>query len=239
MKKRITCLAIALFLLIAFLPQAYAAETYSVVQNSAWRTEGFSDGLFLVCNKATDLYGYADQTGNLVLPCAYETATLFYDGIAVVKANGETVFIDHAGKTLAPYVVVDLSSGPDGEHFPIRYSLTGPDISDDACRTTELWLRLIPPGTPLLQKGNDVPQGRRKGFQGKPEQMEFPCRPAYVYLNTGNKGNSLPECLLLGLQQAAAGIMIGQGQDGKARRCRLPDKISGGITAVGRRRMCM
>ena len=76
---------------------------YSVVQNSAWRTEGFSDGLFLVCNKATDLYGYADQTGNLVLPCAYETATLFYDGIAVVKANGETVFIDHAGKTLAPY----------------------------------------------------------------------------------------------------------------------------------------
>lgn len=56
----------------------------------------------------------------------------------------------YAGKTLAPYVVVDLSSGPDGEHFPIRYSLTGPDISDDACRTTELWLRLIPPGTFMM-----------------------------------------------------------------------------------------
>jgi len=26
----------------------------------------------------------------------------------------------YAGKTLAPYVVVDLSSGPDGDHFPIR-----------------------------------------------------------------------------------------------------------------------
>ena len=56
----------------------------------------------------------------------------------------------YAGKTLAPYVVVDLSSGPDGENFPIRYSLTGPDISDDACRTTELWLRLIPPGTFMM-----------------------------------------------------------------------------------------
>ena len=56
----------------------------------------------------------------------------------------------YAGKTLAPYVVVDLSSGPDGENFPIRYSLTGPDISDDTCRTTELWLRLIPPGTFMM-----------------------------------------------------------------------------------------
>ncbi len=56
----------------------------------------------------------------------------------------------YAGKTLAPYVVVDLSSGPDGEHFPIRYSLAGPDISDDTCRTTELWLRLIPPGTFMM-----------------------------------------------------------------------------------------
>lgn len=56
----------------------------------------------------------------------------------------------YAGKTLAPYVVVDLSSGPDGENFPIRYSLTGPDMSDDTCRTTELWLRLIPPGTFMM-----------------------------------------------------------------------------------------
>lgn len=56
----------------------------------------------------------------------------------------------YAGKRLSRYVVVDLSSGPDGENFPIRYSLTGPDISDDACRTTELWLRLIPPGTFMM-----------------------------------------------------------------------------------------
>ena len=56
----------------------------------------------------------------------------------------------YAGKTLAPYIVVDLSSGPNGDNFPVRLSLTGPDISDDTCRTTELWLRLIPPGTFMM-----------------------------------------------------------------------------------------
>ena len=56
----------------------------------------------------------------------------------------------YAGKKLSRYIVVDLSSGPDGDNFPIRYSLTGPDISDDTCRTTELWLRLIPPGTFMM-----------------------------------------------------------------------------------------
>ena len=56
----------------------------------------------------------------------------------------------YAGKTLAPYIVVDLSSGPNGDNFPIRYSLTGPDVSDDTCRTTELWLRLIPPGSFMM-----------------------------------------------------------------------------------------
>lgn len=56
----------------------------------------------------------------------------------------------YAGKTLAPYIVVDLSSGPDGDNFPVRLSMTGPDISNDTCRTTELWLRLIPPGTFMM-----------------------------------------------------------------------------------------
>ena len=55
----------------------------------------------------------------------------------------------YAGKKLSPYLVVDLSSGPDGDHFPIRHSLT-PNIENDTCRTTELWLRLIPPGTFMM-----------------------------------------------------------------------------------------
>ena len=39
------------------------------------------------------------------------------------------------------YLVVDLNTGA------VTSSSTGPDLSDDTCRTTELWLRRIPKGT--------------------------------------------------------------------------------------------
>ena len=45
------------------------------------------------------------------------------------------------------YLVVDLSGGPEAESYPVRHSGTGPDLADDGCRTTNLWLRLVPPGT--------------------------------------------------------------------------------------------
>lgn len=47
----------------------------------------------------------------------------------------------------ARYLVVDLSGGPDAVTYPVRYSTEPPDLNDDTCRTTELWLRLILPGT--------------------------------------------------------------------------------------------
>ena len=46
-----------------------------------------------------------------------------------------------------PYLVVDLSGGVDVAKYPVRYSATAPDVTKDECRTTELWLRLIFPGT--------------------------------------------------------------------------------------------
>ena len=48
--------------------------------------------------------------------------------------------------TTARYLIVDLSGGPAAESYPTRYSSTGPDLNDDTCRTTELWLRRIPKG---------------------------------------------------------------------------------------------
>jgi formylglycine-generating enzyme required for sulfatase activity len=44
------------------------------------------------------------------------------------------------------YMVVDLSGGVDAETFPVSYSLEGPDLSKDECRTTQLWLRRIEAG---------------------------------------------------------------------------------------------
>lgn len=44
-------------------------------------------------------------------------------------------------ETTPLYLVVNLNTGA------VTSSSTGPDLSDDACRTTELWLRRIPKGT--------------------------------------------------------------------------------------------
>ena len=51
------------------------------------------------------------------------------------------------GATEPVYMVVDLSGGPESSSYPVRYTFDAPDLADDTCRTTELWLRLILPGT--------------------------------------------------------------------------------------------
>ncbi len=51
---------------------------------------------------------------------------------------------------VAPYLVVDISGGPTATNYPVRYSTRAPSIPDDTCRTTKLWLRLIPPGTFMM-----------------------------------------------------------------------------------------
>ncbi len=57
-------------------------------------------------------------------------------------------------ETTPLYLVVNLNTGA------VTPSTTGPDLSDDTCRTTELWLRRIPKGTftmgsPTSEKGRD------------------------------------------------------------------------------------
>ena len=57
--------------------------------------------------------------------------------------------------TVNTYMVVDLSGGPNAEKYPVRYTKTPPDLDDDTCRTTELWLRRIPAGTFLMGSPED------------------------------------------------------------------------------------
>lgn len=52
------------------------------------------------------------------------------------------------------YLVIDLSAGPEATSYPVRYSFTAPDLSDDTCRTTELWLKRVPAGTFTEGKGS-------------------------------------------------------------------------------------
>lgn len=52
----------------------------------------------------------------------------------------------YAGKRLAPYVVIDVSSGSSSTNYPVRFEMKGPDLTKDTCRTDEIWMRLVPPG---------------------------------------------------------------------------------------------
>ena len=53
------------------------------------------------------------------------------------------------GDAAPVYMVIDLSAGPTAGagDYPIRYTTQAPDLADDTCRTTEMWLRRCPAGT--------------------------------------------------------------------------------------------
>ena len=44
------------------------------------------------------------------------------------------------------YLVIDLIEGIQAEKYPYHFTNIPPDVNDDKCRTTELWLRKIPAG---------------------------------------------------------------------------------------------
>ena len=59
------------------------------------------------------------------------------------------------GNPNSTYLVIDLSGGSTATSYPCRYTNSAPDLSSDACRTTELWLRRIPAGTFLMGSPED------------------------------------------------------------------------------------
>lgn len=80
-----------------------------VIKVSAFRVNGFSDGMAMVTKYSWDggpnaynNYGYIDTTGKLVIKHEYEEASDFKFGVAYVKKRGENHFnvIDKAGKKL-------------------------------------------------------------------------------------------------------------------------------------------
>ena len=72
-------------------------------------------------------------------------------------ASNLTVSVSAA--PLAPtdpvYMIVDLTDGASAASYPVRYSISGPDLTSDACRTTELWLKLCPAGTFTMGSDSD------------------------------------------------------------------------------------
>jgi len=68
--------------------------------------------------------------------------------VGVMAAQAEEVPQAFTDKAL--YLVIELSGGTKAKRYPVRYSPTPPNLKDDACRTTEMWFRLIPPGTFMM-----------------------------------------------------------------------------------------
>ena len=56
----------------------------------------------------------------------------------------------YAGKELSRYIVIDISGGTNATNYAIRHSFEGPNLDDDTCRTSEIWMRLVPPGTFMM-----------------------------------------------------------------------------------------
>lgn len=61
------------------------------------------------------------------------------------------------------YMVIDISGGPEATSYPVTYSPTGPDLNDNACRTTQIWLRFIPPNSSAVT-GLNVDYGYYMGI---------------------------------------------------------------------------
>lgn len=55
------------------------------------------------------------------------------------------------------YLVIDLSGGANAASYPVRFAAAGPDLANDTCRTTELWLKLVLPGTFTMGSPTDEP----------------------------------------------------------------------------------
>ena len=76
-------------------------------------------------------------------------------GYQIYSANAGTLTFPTGDADDTLYAVVDLSGGPNAASYPVRYSSIGPDLNDDTCRTTELWLRKIPAGTFVMGSPED------------------------------------------------------------------------------------
>jgi len=118
------------------------------------------------------VWGDVSTSGNPAIIAPGETAKKIYwyakkDWPSNLTTQARAVvtawFTNDPPASVAPYIVVDLSGGPLATSYPVRYSIAAPNLSNNACKTTELWLRRIQAGTyvmgsPTNEIGREIDQ---------------------------------------------------------------------------------
>lgn len=102
---------------------AEALPKYSAVYS-------FHEGLALVCDKKTELWGFINTSGQEVIPCQYlYSGEVFHDGVAIVMPDQQTtICIDRKGNKLCEIPHIYMGAGfHDGRLTIIAAS----DVSED------------------------------------------------------------------------------------------------------------
>ena len=160
MKKCITCI-MAVFGLLS----AYSLEVSDVTARQRWPWNNLVDVDFVITTTGTEELSVfsVDITGTYSNGTKSVVATTFVTSVNDAKAGANRVTwnmgADYPGMRIKDltltmtaseqpaYIVFDLSDGSSAGSFPIRYSTQPPNLADDTCRTTELWMRRVPAGT--------------------------------------------------------------------------------------------
>lgn len=163
MIKKLVMLSVALILAVC-VQAAVSVANVKAVQRYPWN--GLVDiDYTVVCDDANaNVYVFPEGTDNDT-GALLQLKTLTGDGASGAVKAGTHRMTWNAAKDqpnfhsssfsvkmtairgAAPYIVIDLSGGANAASYPVRFSAAGPNLDDDTCRTTELWLRLILPGT--------------------------------------------------------------------------------------------
>lgn len=74
----------------------------------------FAQDLQVAWDKNSDLYGYKDSKGNLVIPYKYSNPGKFSEGLAEARLNKKSGFINTEDKTVIPLIYEDVKSFSEG-----------------------------------------------------------------------------------------------------------------------------
>ncbi len=95
--------------------QEYLNEIFEKEKRKRYNfNNDFHEGLCLIQDQETNLYGFMDKTGKVVIPCKYESALDFSDGTSVCFKDGKYFVIDKEGNTLVKPRKEKISSFSEG-----------------------------------------------------------------------------------------------------------------------------